>query len=338
MGNSLVQQKPNAENLTFSKFMQQSSIKNKIANVVQGKDGQRFITSIISVVSTNPAIAACQNFSILSAALLGESLKLSPSPQLGHYYIVPFKDTKNNVTNAQFILGYKGYIQLAIRSGMYRKILVTPVKEVEFIEWDKFDEKILINKAVTPLEVENSKTAGYYAEIELINGFRKALYWSFDKMQLHADRYSQAFSMAETSFTDKFGKKRTKVSYEDYMNKNYDPKDEWLYSSFWYKDFNEMACKTMLRQIISKWGVQSIELQNALQKDEEIFNEKGEEVQIDIPQQNIPLIPENTQEKHETTSKKVEKNVEVPVEPQAEETEIFNDGEDDFLSNLKEVE
>ena len=87
MGNSLVKTRENSETantMTFSKFMSQPAIQKKIADVVQGKDGQRFITSIVSTVSTNPKIAECENFSIFSAALLGESLKLSPSPQLGH--------------------------------------------------------------------------------------------------------------------------------------------------------------------------------------------------------------------------------------------------------------
>ena len=95
-----------------------------IANIDQalGKDNrQRFITGVISAVNTNEALKECTNQSILSGALLGESLKLSPSPQLGHYYLVPFND-KNKGKVAQFQLGYKGYIQLAIRSGQYKKI------------------------------------------------------------------------------------------------------------------------------------------------------------------------------------------------------------------------
>ena len=89
--------------------------------MVGGRDGQRFITSIISAVSVNPALSECEYGTILSAAMLGESLKLSPSPQLGQYYMVPFNDKKRNCKVAQFQLGYKGYIQLAIRSGYYKR-------------------------------------------------------------------------------------------------------------------------------------------------------------------------------------------------------------------------
>ena len=271
MGNSLVKTRENSETantMTFSKFMSQPAIQKKISDVVQGKDGQRFITSIVSTVSTNPKIAECENFSIFSAALLGESLKLSPSPQLGHYYLVPYKN--KGVAQAQFQLGYKGYIQLAIRSGQYKRINVLPIKEVEFIEWDKFEEKILVNKKLTTAEIENSKTVGYYAEIELVNGFRKAIYWSQEKMLAHADRYSKAFSIKDKELLDA-GK--------------IDEKDLWKYSSFWYKDFEEMGCKTMIRQLISKWGVMSIDLQTAYIKDMQAENiiENTSPVDINMP-------------------------------------------------------
>ena len=90
---------------TFSAFLTSDAIKARINSMVGGKDGQRFITSIISAVSTNPALAECEHSTILSAAMLGESLKLSPSPQLGQYYLVPFNDKKRNCKVAQFQLG-----------------------------------------------------------------------------------------------------------------------------------------------------------------------------------------------------------------------------------------
>ena len=102
---------------TFSVYMASDAVKNKINQMMPGKDGGKFITSLVSLVANNPAIAKCEHTTILASALLGESLKLSASPQLGQYYIVPFNDTKNQRTVAQFQLGYKGYIQLAIRSG-----------------------------------------------------------------------------------------------------------------------------------------------------------------------------------------------------------------------------
>jgi recombination protein RecT len=108
---------------------------------------------------------------------------------------------------------------------------------------------------------------GYYAMFEYMNGFRKALYWSKEKMINHADRYSPAFSK------DAKGGKYPKVSFADYEAGKYPKSDEWLYSSHWYQCFDDMGCKTMLRQLLSKWGVLSIEMQTALEADNAVINE-----------------------------------------------------------------
>lgn len=102
VNNSLVKSQ---QRLELTAYLTQDAVKDQINKVIGGKDGQRFISSIVSAVQTNPALKECTNPSILSGALLGESLKLSPSPQLGQYYLVPFKDNKHNVTQAQFQLG-----------------------------------------------------------------------------------------------------------------------------------------------------------------------------------------------------------------------------------------
>jgi len=221
---------------TFSSFMTSPVIINKVNNMVGGKDGQRFITSIISAVSTNPALSKCDFSSILSAAMLGESLKLSPSPQLGQYYMVPYGN------KAQFQLGYKGYIQLAIRSGQYKKLNVVAIKEGELIKYDPLNEEIQVNLIDDDLLRENAKTAGYYAMFEYENGFRKTLYWSKDKMEKHAQTYSKSYKSS---------------------------------SSFWQKDFDTMAFKTMLRQLISRWGIMSIDLEKAYTSDMGTIKEDG---------------------------------------------------------------
>ena len=210
------------------------------ANIDQalGKDNrQRFITGVISAVNNNTALQECTNKSILSGALLGESLKLSPSPQLGHYYLVPFNDKEQGKV-AQFQLGYKGYIQLAIRSGQYKKLNVLAVKEGELEYFDPLNEEIKINLMVDKWdEREEAPTIGYYAMFELTNGFKKAIYWSKKQMMAHADKYSPAFSKDATQIKTKYGTKE-KVSFEDYEAGKYDPKDSWMYSSFWYKNFD----------------------------------------------------------------------------------------------------
>lgn len=175
-------------------YLTQDAVKNQINKVVGGKNGTRFVSSIVSAVQTTPALQECTNPSILSAALLGEALNLSPSPQLGQFYMVPFKNKKKGVTEAQFQLGYKGYIQLAIRSGYYKKLNVIAIKEGELIRYNPLEEEIEVSLIEDDIEREETPTAGYYAMFEYENGFKKSMYWSKKKMLAHADKYSAAFS------------------------------------------------------------------------------------------------------------------------------------------------
>lgn len=241
--NSLVKGK-GQQKLGITAYLTGDAVKNQINSVVGGKDGQRFISAIVSAVSTNPALQECTNQSILSGALLGESLKLSPSPQLGHYYLVPFND-KNVGKVAQFQLGYKGYIQLAIRSGQYRKLNVIAIKKGELEYFDPLNEDIRVHLMVDDWDArEEAETIGYYAFFELVNGYRKAMYWSKKQMEAHALKYSPGYK-AKKGYT------------------------------FWEKNFDAMAYKTMLRQLISKWGVMSIDLQTAIEGDMAIISEDG---------------------------------------------------------------
>lgn len=253
MANQLAAQKPK-----FSMVIKSSAYQDLIKQTLgDPKKAERYTAAIMSAVATNPALQECEAGTILSGSLLAESLNLSHSPQLGRYYLVPFKDKKTNTTKAQFILGYKGYIELAVRSEQYKRINAMPIKEGELISYDPFNDEIQFKAIQDPDERENAKTIGYYAMFEYLNGFRKVLYWSKKQMIKHADRYSPAFSAKAT------GGRYPKVSFEDYEAGRYDKNDEWLYSSFWYKDFDGMACKTMLRQLISKWGIMSVDMQQA---------------------------------------------------------------------------
>lgn len=302
--NSLTQRKP-----TFTTFLSGDAVKRKINTIIGGKDGQLFITAITSAVSTNPALAECDNSTILSAALLGASLKLSPSPQLGQYYIVPYNDKKRGCKVAQFQLGYKGYIQLAIRSGRYKKLNVLPIKQGELVHFDPLNEEIEVNLIDDEFARENAPTAGYYAMFEYTNGFKKGMYWSREKMMAHADKYSPAFS-AE--------------SYQKLLDGEIPEKDMWKYSSFWYRNFDDMACKTMLRQLISRWGVMSIEMQQALSIDENIITEDGTAEPAfveDAPEPGSP-IEATGQEVHTTPP---------PVETPPAEAE--NNMADDFFQD-----
>ena len=244
-------------------------MKKKINEMVGGEKGQQFVTSIISAVSANPQLAECDNASIVSAALVGQALNLSPSPQLGQFYMVPFNDNKRGCKVAQFQIGYKGYIQLAIRSGQYKKLNVLAIKEGELKRYDSLNEEIEVELIEDEEKRENAETIGYYAMFEYLNGFRKTLYWSKAKMEQHALKYSMGY--------------RAKKGY-----------------TFWEKDFDGMAIKTMLRQLISKWGIMSIDLtmQKALESDMAVVKEDGtydyiDNNDIDDMKENIPETFEN---------------------------------------------
>lgn len=244
-----------AKQQNFSVYLAKDSIKNMINSVIGGEKGQSFMTAIISSVSNNPALQDCENSTILSAALIGESLNLSPATFLGQYFMVPFNDKKNNRKVAQFQIGYKGYIQLAIRSGYYKKLNVTCIKEGELKRYNPLDEEIEVQLITDDKKRAKAKTIGYYAMFEYTNGFKKSMYWSFDKMVEHANTYSQAF--------------RARKGY-----------------SFWEKDFDSMATKTMIRQLISKWGIMSTELQKAYINDMAVLDENGINY-IDNPQDKV---------------------------------------------------
>ena len=284
--------------LGIGSYLTGDAVKQRINQVIGGKDGQRFISAVVSAVQTNPALQECTNQSILSAALLGESLKLSPSPQLGQYYMVPFNDKERGKV-AQFQLGYKGYIQLAIRSGQYKKLNVLAIKAGELVKFDPLNEEIEVKLIEDEEQREAAETIGYYAMFEYTNGFRKAIYWSRNRMLAHADKYSQAFSKDGGTVKTRYGEKK-KVSYADYLAGNYDPKDAWMYSSFWYKDFDGMAYKTMLRQLISKWGIMSIDMASAIDADMAVINEDGTKDYVD----NDPdvIVVEQPSEPEQATS------------------------------------
>ena len=248
------------QKMGMAAYLTQDAVKTQINNIVGGKNGTRFITSIVSAVQTNPALQECTNQSILSAALLGETLNLSPSPQLSYFYMVPFNDTKRGCKVAQFQIGYKGLIQLAIRSGQYKKINVLSIKKGELEYFDPLNEEIKVKLMVYDWDArEKAETIGYYAMFELTNGFQKSMYWSKEQMENHALTYSQGYK-AKKGYT------------------------------FWEKSFDRMAEKTMLKQLLSRWGIMSTELMQAIDADETVINEDGtknyvetEEI-IDVPE------------------------------------------------------
>lgn len=264
------------QNQGLSAYLTSDAVRKRINDVVGGKDGQRFISSIVSAVNANELLKECTPQSIFSAALLGESLKLSPSPQLGQYYLVPFNG-KEKGKNAQFQLGYKGYIQLAIRSGQYKKLNVLAIKEGELVRFDPLTEEIEVNLIEDEEAREEAKTTGYYAMFEYTNGFRKAIYWSKKKMEAHAKKYSKSYCKS---------------------------------SSVWQTNFDAMAYKTMLRQLISKWGIMSIDMVSALDADMAVINEDGTKNYVDNA--SYTYTESNKEDVIEVKEVKVEQETEIP--------------------------
>lgn len=272
----------------FSLAIQSEGYKKLINNTLgDPKRASKFIASITSAVATNQSLQECDAGSILSAALLGEALNLSPSPQLGQYYLVPFEQKKYNSATrkyetiskkAQFQLGYKGYLQLAMRSGQYSDLDVIDVRDGEYLGRDKNTGKHKFEFMEDEVERENKPIVGYMAYFELLNGFKKSIYWTKEKMTKHAIEYSQSYAS--------------------------DIKKGTTYS-FWSKDFDGMAFKTMYRQLISKCGApMSIEMQEAYTKDMSVVKEDGTYDYVDTQEINLEPIADND-EKIEQKEEKV---------------------------------
>lgn len=177
----------------------------------------------------------------------------------------------------------------------------------ELVSYDPLDEEIEVDLIEDDVVREETPAMGYYAMFEYENGFRKTMYWSKKKMLSHAEKYSQAFR-----------KNGGAKSLELLEQGKIPEKDLWKYSSFWFKDFDGMAMKTMLRQLISKWGIMSIDLQTALDKDMAVIHEDGTTDYVDTqPEQDNVVADQELQEVKE------QKEKEEPAESRSIEDEFF---------------
>lgn len=281
---------------TFTDYISGENIKKKINEMVGGKGSQRFITAVVSAVSNNKDLAQCVPGTIIAGALLGESLKLSPSPQLGQYYLVPYnlkrKDSQGKYYTekvAQFQLGYKGYIQLAIRSNFYTDLDVLEVREGEYLGRNKVTGKHQFSFISNEEERNSKPVVGYLAYFEYTNGFTKTLYWTKSSMENHAITYSKAYASDKEN------------------NTRY---------SFWSTKFDDMAFKTMIRQLLSRWGIMSIDMQMAFERDMAVIEENENYEYVD----NDGSIDE------------VEPIIEVPVKEEVKNKEPADNAVDQFFN------
>lgn len=294
--------------LGMTAYLNQDAVKQQINSIVGGKRGTAFITSIVSAVQATPALQECTNPSILSAALLGESLNLSNSPSLGQFWIIPFNNKKKGVKEAQFQLGANGFKQLAMRTGQYKDIDFLEIHEGEYKGRDKYTGKQVFEFIEDDDKREALPVIGYMAYFELLNGFRKSVYWTKTKMEKHADKYSQAFSLD---------------AYRKLQEGKIPQSDLWKYSSYWYSNFAGMAEKTLIKHLLSKWGILSTELITAIDADMAVINEDGSKDYVDNDDSIIDAEPPQSEEPQPEPRQEAEKKPETTQQPTDAQMALF---------------
>lgn len=255
-GNTQPQPKPIA---TVKGLLCNVDYKKRFEEIL-GKKAQGFLSSVINV-SSSPTLKDCEPTSIVSAAVVAATLDLPIDPNLGFAYIVPYNTKKGNekIKVAQFQMGYKGFIQLAQRSGQYKTINATEVFEHEIKKVNRLTGEIEFNEDAEP----STKVVGYVGYFRLINGFEKALYMTREQLEAHGKKYSQS----------------------------YKSKMDWVVkSSLWTTDFDSMATKTVIKLLISKYGPLSIEMQKAVAADQAFVKEDVLKANSEIDGSNMEYI------------------------------------------------
>ena len=205
------------------------------------------MASLLSIVTNNNLLAKATNESIMTAAMKAATLKLPIEPSLGMAYIVPYNrnekqgNTWVKINEAQFQMGYKGFIQLAQRSGQIRNINCDIVYKEEFLRYDKVYGTLHLKEE----QVDSGEVEGYFASLELINGFRKMIFWKKEKVIAHAQKYSKTYDKQIGDFKS---------------------------GTPWKTEFDAMAQKTLIKELLSKYAPLSTELQEAIIADNEDSN------------------------------------------------------------------
>ena len=236
-----------------------------------------FVNNITALVSNSANLQECVPMSLVYAGLKATALDLPLDPNLGFAYVIPFKNNKKGVTEAQFQIGYKGFIQLAIRSGQFLLINVTDIREGELKGEDILTGEMSFSRVP---DRESKPVVGYAAFFKLTNGFSKTMYMTVGEVKAHAGRYSQTYS-----------------SKNEYIRK----------ASKWATDFDAMAKKTVLKLLLSKYAPLSVEMQNAIQNDQAVIDDQGEAQYLDNPEEQQPAV-EDIQEAVEAQKEEMRQN------------------------------
>lgn len=225
----------------LSQFLNSDSIKGRFTEIL-GQKGVGFISSVLSVVSSNQSLANADQNSIYTAALMAASLDLPINQNLGLAYIVPYNARQSDGTfkqMAQFQLGYKGFLQLAQRSGQFKTINSTDVRQGEIVSWNRMSGEITFDWIQDSKERLSKPVVGYLSYFKLLNGFENSLYMTVEEIDAHAKKYSQTYK--------KFG------------------------TGLWKDEFDGMAKKTVTKLNLSKNAPLSIEMQKAVTSDQAVI-------------------------------------------------------------------
>lgn len=271
----------------ITKYLSSDAMQGYLSSVI-GSNKDKFVTNLVSAVNQNKALQDCTNQSLVSGALVATTLNLSLNSSFGYAYLVPYKNKKLETVEAQFQIGYKGYIQLALRTGEYQRLNSVPIYKSQFVSWNALTEDLKLREFD---DFGDDEIIGYVAYFRLNNGFEKTMFWSHEKMMNHADKYSQAFSAS---------------AYYKLQRNEIPEKDLWKYSSYWYKDFDGMALKTMLRQLLSKYGIMSEEMQKAYEYDQSVVADNSPSyIDNEVAQPTNDLNVLSQQQKPESTDAEV---------------------------------
>jgi len=205
--------------VTVKSLLNSPNVKKRFEEVLKERAPQ-YMTSIVNLYNSDANLQKCEPMSVVASCMVAATLNLPVDKNLGYAWVVPYKD------RATFQLGYKGYIQLALRTAQYRYINAIPVYEGELVKWDRLTEELVLDET----KRKSDQIIGYAGYFELINGFKKTVYWTREQIEIHRKRFSKS----------DFG---------------------------WNKDYDAMALKTVIRNMLSKWGILSVEMQQAYTKD-----------------------------------------------------------------------
>ena len=235
------------------KTLVSSEAVKKRFNEILGKKSATFVSSLISVSNNNELLSKADPTTVITAGVMAATLDLPINQNLGFAYIVPFYNSKKKINEAQFQMGYKGYIQLAMRTGQYKTINASEIYEGEIKHHNKLTGEFELG------ERTGDNVVGYIAYFKLINGFEKYLYMSKEDAEAHAIKYSQTYKRG-------FG--------------------------LWKTDFDAMAVKTVLKRLLSKYGILSVEMQNmanAISVDGAVIRDNNGELTPDFEGETIDV-------------------------------------------------